>query len=138
MTSLFFDVIFAGISLFFFFFNDTATTEIYTLSLHDALPICLYRGKPRVCAADSAHHGNSGSAGETRHPDLGWRPLRSAQLPGVVGADYSLRADAHAVGFRPRAVRHRQTSIHGKSYADRGDRQLDPEYCAGSVDGRCG
>src|SRR3989442_9769312 len=26
---------------FFFFFNDTATTEIYTLSLHDALPIYL-------------------------------------------------------------------------------------------------
>src|SRR5260370_26863201 len=26
--------------LSFFFFNDTATTEIYTLSLHDALPIC--------------------------------------------------------------------------------------------------
>src|SRR6267142_4086572 len=26
------------ISFFFFFFNDTATTEIYTLSLHDALP----------------------------------------------------------------------------------------------------
>src|SRR3989449_9855816 len=26
-------------SLFFFFFNDTATTEIYTLSLHDALPL---------------------------------------------------------------------------------------------------
>src|SRR5260370_42599235 len=31
-----------GIAYFinFFFFNDTATTEIYTLSLHDALPIC--------------------------------------------------------------------------------------------------
>src|SRR5688572_32725597 len=29
--------------IFFFFFNDTATTEIYTLSLHDALPI-----SPRV------------------------------------------------------------------------------------------
>src|SRR3712207_9458240 len=29
--------------LFFFFFNDTATTEIYTLSLHDALPISGYR-----------------------------------------------------------------------------------------------
>src|SRR5258707_7608063 len=28
---------------FFFFFNDTATTEIYTLSLHDALPICTVR-----------------------------------------------------------------------------------------------
>src|SRR2546422_7602698 len=30
--------------MFFFFFNDTATTEIYTLSLHDALPISLRRG----------------------------------------------------------------------------------------------
>src|SRR5712692_12124648 len=30
--------------LFVFFFNDTATTEIYTLSLHDALPI--FRSKP--------------------------------------------------------------------------------------------
>src|SRR3712207_9056271 len=28
---------------YFFFFNDTATTEIYTLSLHDALPICSRR-----------------------------------------------------------------------------------------------
>src|SRR5256885_16825900 len=27
---------------FFFFFNDTATTEIYTLSLHDALPISIF------------------------------------------------------------------------------------------------
>src|SRR6266550_9319031 len=32
---------------FFFFFNDTATTEIYTLSLHDALPIWACR-KGRV------------------------------------------------------------------------------------------
>src|SRR3712207_9439073 len=36
----------------FFFFNDTATTEIYTLSLHDALPIYLrphqqHRGRPQ-------------------------------------------------------------------------------------------
>ena len=28
-----------GVDVVFFFFNDTATTEIYTLSLHDALPI---------------------------------------------------------------------------------------------------
>ena len=33
------DVTFYISILFFFFFNDTATTEIYTLSLHDALPI---------------------------------------------------------------------------------------------------
>src|SRR5258708_33104752 len=31
--------------LTFFFFNDTATTEIYTLSLHDALPISPRRGR---------------------------------------------------------------------------------------------
>src|SRR2546430_5720575 len=30
----------------FFFFNDTATTEIYTLSLHDALPICRQLTRP--------------------------------------------------------------------------------------------
>src|SRR5687768_18410889 len=42
----------------FFFFNDTATTEIYTLSLHDALPICgpsrLGRLPHAAVAADSA------------------------------------------------------------------------------------
>src|SRR5436305_11898201 len=33
-------------SFFFFFFNDTATTEIYTLSLHDALPISVVQEDP--------------------------------------------------------------------------------------------
>src|SRR2546427_11673039 len=43
----------------FFFFNDTATTEIYTLSLHDALPICDGRGRkgPGRCQAPAQHHG---------------------------------------------------------------------------------
>src|SRR5258707_3643460 len=36
------------IGVLFFFFNDTATTEIYTLSLHDALPISL--AWPSACA----------------------------------------------------------------------------------------
>src|SRR5256885_13169132 len=34
----------------FFFFNDTATTEIYTLSLHDALPISSRRLASTTCA----------------------------------------------------------------------------------------
>src|SRR2546422_4415062 len=43
-------------SFFFFFFNDTATTEIYTLSLHDALPISCgpalwARGETGPCSA---------------------------------------------------------------------------------------
>src|SRR3989442_15173969 len=39
-------------SLPLFFFNDTATSEIYTLSLHDALPICreVARGRPATRA----------------------------------------------------------------------------------------
>ena len=36
----------------FFFFNDTATTEIYTLSLHDALPILSEIANPTFSAAD--------------------------------------------------------------------------------------
>src|SRR2546427_11841612 len=37
---------------FFFFFNDTATTEIYTLSLHDALPICRCGAPSRTAARE--------------------------------------------------------------------------------------
>src|SRR5258708_27158974 len=37
-------------SLSFFFFNDTATTEIYTLSLHDALPILISANSSAPCA----------------------------------------------------------------------------------------
>src|SRR2546427_2269334 len=39
-----------------FFFNDTATTEIYTLSLHDALPIC-------SCPAPQSPGGGRSSSG---------------------------------------------------------------------------
>ena len=43
---------------FFFFFNDTATTEIYTLSLHDALPILNVAVTTLifVCAAHELHY----------------------------------------------------------------------------------
>src|SRR5437879_10610839 len=47
-------------SLLFFFFNDTATTEIYTLSLHDALPIFQLR------AALQRRHPGCQSAGVLR------------------------------------------------------------------------
>src|SRR2546430_16401166 len=54
--------------IFFFFFNDTATTEIYTLSLHDALPISSWAGHrlPETtddrgaAGADDRHHGRHG------------------------------------------------------------------------------
>src|SRR5216683_7963908 len=47
----------ASCVFFFFFFNDTATTEIYTLSLHDALPISTrfiagFMGEANVVSGD--------------------------------------------------------------------------------------
>src|SRR2546426_6606491 len=41
----------------FFFFNDTATTEIYTLSLHDALPICHYPGGDHQYCTEQSRGG---------------------------------------------------------------------------------
>src|SRR3712207_8628739 len=52
-----------------FFFNDTATTEIYTLSLHDALPIsgrARRHDRPRGRAAGRAR--SPPAAGPARHP----------------------------------------------------------------------
>src|SRR5688572_32464317 len=44
----------------FFFFNDTATPEIYTLSLHDALPICTARSWRRPESSRSSLRLNPG------------------------------------------------------------------------------
>src|ERR1035441_8914890 len=73
-----------GLKQFRVFFNDTATTEIYTLSLHDALPICIHgqrrRHVRRRCAEDevrgarpharSAHHRSRGEL-HRREEDAG-------------------------------------------------------------------
>src|SRR6266496_6724275 len=54
---------------FFFFFNDTATTEIYTLSLHDALPISVTWGPP-AGAADPRSTTNSRPRSEEHTSEL--------------------------------------------------------------------
>src|SRR2546421_9184743 len=51
---------------FFFFFNDTATTEIYTLSLHDALPI-----SARCCARRARGRPGRRPSRYTRSPAAG-------------------------------------------------------------------
>src|SRR6185295_7593374 len=55
------------ISLRFFFFNDTATTEIYTLSLHDALPISLSaRSWHTACPGPGGSGPGAGRSKSTR------------------------------------------------------------------------
>src|SRR5256885_8486836 len=56
--------------VFFFFFNDTATTEIYTLSLHDALPIS---DRPRNAAGRPPEWLRSSPASPAAEPDRGRR-----------------------------------------------------------------
>ena len=56
---------FKYIYIYIFFFNDTATTEIYTLSLHDALPICQCRG-----------HGFEPWSGKIPHASGSTKPVR--------------------------------------------------------------
>src|SRR5258705_5923431 len=83
-------------SLSFFFFNDTATTEIYTLSLHDALPI--YRAQrnhgPGVAAIFWARRisrtGPSGSRRASRSRARGQR---------VVGDRKSTRLNSSHLGI---------------------------------------
>ena len=65
----------------FFFFNDTATTEIYTLSLHDALPIWIKRGGAAATRIGQKKSGalpqremrsiKSGGAAATRNGQIG-------------------------------------------------------------------
>src|SRR2546429_2273644 len=73
---------------FFFFFNDTATTEIYTLSLHDALPI-LYIWNQLECVWSSACFHGSWSR-------LAWIPLRMSFLASA------LRSEEHTSELQSR------------------------------------
>ena len=52
----------------YFFFNDTATTEIYTLSLHDALPI--FRFRPSVGEKDPPTVMSENIVAKTEDGDL--------------------------------------------------------------------
>src|SRR5258707_9777403 len=74
---------------FFFFFNDTATTEIYTLSLHDALPISR---PPRQI------YGN------VRRPDPGVSALDAGRWVQAVGQEclYKFRSEEHTSELQSR------------------------------------
>src|SRR2546422_4684614 len=67
---------------FLFFFNDTATTEIYTLSLHDALPICAAR---RDRGADVRGRERRARHGVRPAPAVPGRAARGAPQPRILG-----------------------------------------------------
>src|SRR5436853_5068599 len=58
------------VSLLFFFFNDTATTEIYTLSLHDALPIWVRPLVPGTWGNRTSHSSGRGCRSEEHTSEL--------------------------------------------------------------------
>src|SRR3712207_9357890 len=73
----------------FFFFNDTATTEIYTLSLHDALPISghatrrlrrLAAGARLPLPARDGGDGAGGHGGGAERPAAGRQDRKSTRL----------------------------------------------------------
>src|SRR3982751_7095454 len=61
----------------FFFFNDTATTELYTLSLHDALPICTRAVASSPPPAHAATPPRSASAPTARRSEEHTSELQS-------------------------------------------------------------
>src|SRR6266508_6871314 len=80
------------VDLVFFFFNDTATTEIYTLSLHDALPI----SSRRV-------HGAGRRPPESQRPRAGRVRAQLAALVAVGVASADGISLASRGGRRPRS-----------------------------------
>src|SRR3989442_13390927 len=79
----------SALFLLFFFFNDTATTEIYTLSLHDALPISDGRAR-----ASGRSLGNLGEARERGRPAVRRQP--------VPQGDPALRSEEHTSELQSR------------------------------------
>src|SRR5256884_9206344 len=80
---------------FFFFFNDTATTEIYTLSLHDALPPPLFG----AAAAPSIRARPEKPRGRARRPVSGFRCAAGA--PDIF-RDTSAHRQRHSWPRKPR------------------------------------
>src|SRR2546430_3620398 len=84
-------------NLFLFFFNDTATTEIYTLSLHDALPISCSRRHPSPPITISTRRWPATSAGVV--PISGFarrsRPRREGHEKATIPENLSRRSEEH-------------------------------------------
>src|SRR5258708_38244872 len=119
----------------FFFFNDTATTEIYTLSLHDALPI-FCRSARGARARRGA--GRAGRGAELRVlPVARPTPGRRAHLHGVPGPPAALqqqrdRADLGLVELPP--VRRAGDAADGRGPGRHGGEDVAAPQCATALE----
>src|SRR3712207_7728464 len=86
----------------FFFFNDTATTEIYTLSLHDALPI-FGHGRPQVAVAgrDDAQRGVQDQVQPWRRLEQQSEVHRTGRLPAHLAQGFR-RSEEHTSELQSR------------------------------------
>src|SRR5256885_1256957 len=103
-------------SLFFFFFNDTATTEIYTLSLHDALPISvaqLGRGVPHGAAVPAVSRRRRSHRHDSRGRAGGGLELSHLPEPHPRDGAGARREGAGHVARRPERRRQRQAHRGG-------------------------
>src|SRR5258707_3850221 len=99
----------------FFFFNDTATTEIYPLSLHDALPICLLlRCRLLRCHTMRAFRGESGAGTLLRAPP----PRHTPRLQGTAKGPGNARPAPGLHPARPRNGRDRKSTRLNSSHAN--------------------
>src|SRR2546430_12555016 len=105
--------------MYFFFFNDTATTEIYTLSLHGALPIC-----PSISA--------SKRSGVPAEP---WRPSISASKRSGVPAEpwrpsisASKRSGVPAEPWRPSISASKRSGVPAEPWQDRKSTRLNSSH----------
>src|SRR2546430_8050886 len=99
-------------AFFFFFFNDTATTEIYTLSLHDALPIS----------------GRGGSEKNSRTRALTTSPLRVNIVSRMISSDRKstrLNSSHSQISYavfclkkKKKSQKHNRLNTHPESHID--------------------
>src|SRR3712207_8073360 len=91
------------LSIVFFFFNDTATTEIYTLSLHDALPIS---------PAAPARRRRSGTAAPPTY-----RPSRPRPATAVIDRKSTRLNSSHAnISYAVFCLKKKKKNKHSETH----------------------
>src|SRR2546430_10022559 len=105
---------------YFFFFNDTATTEIYTLSLHDALPISVGDDYAVPCQT-GCHRGRAlpdrdrkSTRLNSSHSQISYAVfcLKKKKVNHSRAPRRDVRANTHRIDYHPNIVNMTWTVVH--------------------------